>query len=75
MSAPTRERGPLTERILQLASRKGMRQRHVAQLADMNEAKFHYRVKTDRWSYAELCDIATALGERIDVLLDVTETL
>lgn len=70
-----RERDPLTERILQIASRKGMFQRQLAQLAGMPENRFWYRVNTGAWSHEELHDIATALNERIDVVLDVTETL
>lgn len=72
---PPRVRGPLTERILQIASRKRMFQRTVAQLAGITEAVWSYRVKTDQWQYGELCDIATALNERVDVLLDVNGPL
>jgi hypothetical protein len=81
MSAPTRtryrprERDPLTERILRIASRKGLFQRQLAQLAGIPENRFWYRVSTGAWSHDELHDLATALNERIDVVLDVTETL
>jgi len=71
---PPRERDPLTERILQVISRKRLYQRGVAELAGMAPSAFYARVKSGHWSFEELCDIATALGERVDVLLDVTST-
>lgn len=69
------ERGPLTERILTLADRKGIRQRHLAQLAGMKESTLHSCIRRDSWSYVLVCDLATALNERVDTLLDVTEVL
>lgn len=69
------ERGPLTERILRLANRRRMYQRTVAELAGMPAYTFHARVKSDAWTWQEVCDIATALNERVDVLLDVSEAL
>lgn len=72
---PPRERDPLTERILQIISRKRLFQRAVAENAGMSPSAFYTRVKSGRWSLDELHDIATALNERVDVLLDVTETL
>jgi hypothetical protein len=69
IASPPRVRDPLTERILRLISRKRHTQARVAQLAGMSPSTFYTRVRTGRWSFGELCDIATALDERVDVLL------
>jgi predicted XRE-type DNA-binding protein len=74
IDSPMRVRDPLTERILRLISRKRLSQTRVAQLAGMNPSTFYTRVRTGRWSFGELCDIATALDERVDVLLDEVAT-
>ena len=75
IASPPRERDPLTERILLIISRKRLYQSQVAQLAGMKVPTFYTRVRTGRWSHDELHDLATALDERVDVLLDVTETV
>lgn len=58
-----------------MISRRRMFQRTVSQLAGIPQNVWEKRVRSDNWSYAEVCDIATVLNERVDVLLDVSETL
>lgn len=71
-----RQRDPLTERILQIASRKGMFQTDVARLAGMPPSRFYDRANgKSAWTHDELHDVATALNERIEFVLDVTRTL
>lgn len=70
MSRPaTLPRTPLTERILTLISDKGMSQRAARELAGIPEGTWSLRVRYGKWRWAELCDIATALGMRVDVLV------